>query len=86
MNQSYVVSFLYCLIYFGCLATVILVLCRIEILLSIFGTFNSSSDSVRLEIFGTFNSSSVSVRLELSLISWFTRTRVMNKKLERKVH
>jgi len=49
MNQSCVICFLDYLVLFGCLAILILVLCRIEIFLSIFGTFNSSSESVRLE-------------------------------------
>ena len=49
MNQSWVVCFLIALICFGCLDIWILVLCMIEILLSILGTFNSSSESVRLE-------------------------------------
>lgn len=43
------VCFLIDLICFGCLDIWILVLCMIEIFLSILGTFNSSSESVRLE-------------------------------------
>jgi hypothetical protein len=49
MNQSCVICFLDYLVLFGCLVIVILVLCMIEIFLSIFGYFNSSSESVRLE-------------------------------------